>query len=182
MLNQTLERLRALHPSHKIKIIAGVGAVSLAALAFIWTSSIKQQFTQLDAADVTGQPGSVLSASNHVTLEYTELKDKKRYVYFKVQNPTNNILNFSKPENITFRHKSGTTPVFTLTDRQQSAFPVKILSNTVVYGVAVFDQLVDTSGDMVFDNLYFDDQPTVIFKESIFVDFGKLKTIQELRS
>jgi hypothetical protein len=181
MPNTILERLRSLHPSHKIKIIAGVGAIVLVGLTSAWTSSVKQKLANIDSAPIE-QAGSVLSASNHITLESSELKDQRRYVYFKVLNPTADILNFSKPENITFQHKSGATQIFSLTDRQQSTFPQKILSNTTVYGVAVFEETSVTEGNIIFDNLFFENSPSVMFKESIFVDFDTLKTIQELRS
>lgn len=126
--------------------------------------------------------GTVLSATNYITIESYEEKGDKRYIYFKIQNNTPEILNFAKKENIAFQIGKESVIPESVTDRQQSSFVTKVLSNTTLYGVLVFNKLDGTKGNISFDQMFFENEPNNLFREMIEVDLNKLKPVEELRS
>jgi hypothetical protein len=177
-----LERLRGLSHPAKSRIL--VGAVIVSALAFgsLWVNETRKNLVGMDNSTPLLNEGSVLSANNYITVESYEDRGGKRYVYFKVQNNTPEILNFSKKESIKFEiGKQSSTPE-SVTDRQQSSFVTKVLSNTTIYGTLVFNGTDGTKGKITFDEMFFENQPNNIFRETLEVDLNKLKPVEELRS
>lgn len=177
-----LERLQSLHPTHKSRILVVVAIISTISFGSMWVNNIKNELVGIDTNELIPQSGTVLSATNYVTLESTEIKNDKRYLYFKVENNTDDILNFSTPEKISMNLGDGEVQPEEIYDRQQTLFPTKILSNTTVYGTLVLPTTDGEAGTIVFDDLYFETSPDQLFKESMQIDFETLKTVEELRS
>lgn len=165
----------------KVRIIVGASAVSLVVLGSFWLNDTKNNLVGMDTNSII-PTGIVLSANKHVTIESYEERGDKRYIYFKVQNNTGDILNFSQTDKITFKIDRQSLVPVSVTERQGSPFVSKVLSNTTVYGTLVFDKFEDTEGVLIFDELYFENQPSNVFQESIEVDITELKPVEELRS
>jgi hypothetical protein len=176
-----LERLRALSPGAKNRIMGTVLVISVVTFGSLWAMQVKTQLTGINKNEIIPE-GSVLSANNYVTLESSEEKGGKRYVHFKVVNNSNDILNFSKLENVWFETEGERKQAIALTDRQDKQFASKILSNTTVYGTAVFEGLKSTDGTLVFDTMFFEKTSGLTFKEKMDLDLKTLPPVQELRS
>lgn len=172
-----LEYLQNLHPASKIKILVVAGAVAALGMSSIWLSNLQSQF-----GDEVVPTGSVLSATNRVQIESTEVRDGKRYIYFKIENETQDILNFAATDKITLFVNEQETKPETVTDRQNVPFVKKILSNTTQFGTLVFPEFNDDKTLLILDGMYFETNPEQIFKETIEIDFDTLKTVEELRS
>jgi hypothetical protein len=177
-----LERLQGLSRAAKSRIVFSVATLALIGLGALWANDVKNNLIGIDKNSFLPANGTVLSATNYVTIESYEERGDKRYIYFKVQNNTSKILNFSKQEKVNLEIDHQTIAPDTITDRQQSVFANKILSNSVIYGTLIFSEFEGSKGTIVFDEMFFEDEPNSLFRESIEVDFKKLKPVEELRS
>jgi hypothetical protein len=177
-----LERLQGLSHSTKSRIVTVAVLISLLVLGGLWINDTKHNLSGIDNSTVLPDLGNVLGATNYIAVESYEEKGGKHYIYFKVQNNTPNILNFSKIENIKFEVGNQTLTPQSVTDRQQSSFVTKVLSNSTIYGMIIFEKFDGDSGELKFNEMFFENDPNNVFRESIEVDLSKLKPVEELRS
>lgn len=159
-----------------------VGLISTIGFGSLWVNTVQKELVGLDTSDITVREGTVLSATNYVTIESIETRDDKKHLHFKVENTTSDILTFSTLEGITLAVDEKQIQPDGLFDRQQSKFTPKILSNTTVYGTLVFSSFDGEEGVLSFDNMYFETRPDATFKESLEINFELLKPVEELRS
>jgi hypothetical protein len=176
-----LDRLQGLSHSAKIRVILAVAVVSIAGLGAIWAKDATSIFSSIDPESIIPN-GSVLSATNYVTLEAFEESDGKHYLHFRVQNNTSDILNFPKSDLISLQINGRTVHPEKVTDRQQMPFVSKVLSNSTVYGILEFGKLDGNGGILEFDEMFFESQPSNVFRESVEVDLSDLPPVEELRS
>jgi hypothetical protein len=180
-----IEYLRSRSSQTKGRIFSITVLVAALGLGYFWVNGIKYNIGGFKDMGISLNPsdeGQVLSAVNHVTIESTESREGKKYLYFKAENNTSDILNFPTKENITLTvNGEGISPDAVL-DRQLQPFVLKVLSNTTDYGVMVFPDFDADEGDLSVDGMYFEQVPEKVFKQDIYLDFEELKPLEELRS
>ncbi|MBX4187562.1 MAG: hypothetical protein KW793_00310 [Candidatus Doudnabacteria bacterium] len=182
MINNILQYLQSRSPQTKNKILFFTLSLVALALGSIWISSLKTHFGGLTKEDILPEAGTVLSAENYVTVEAADEKNDKRYIYFKVENHTTDILNFPNTEQISLKVAGQEIHPEKILTRQDQSFVVKILSNTTNHGVMIFPEIEKSEGELKIDRMFFEQNPTNIFRQTIEVDFDKLDSIEELRS
>jgi hypothetical protein len=176
-----LEYLQSRSDQTKSKIITSVVIILIIVLGSFWLFNLKG-ITRGDLLPSGEEQGSVLSATNRISIESMETKNDKRYLYFKIENNTSDILNFAPMDKITLNVGSELLKLENIVDRQRMPFVKKVLSNQTLYGILIFPNFEGKTGTLTFDNMYFESNQSQIFKETSTVDFSKLKPLEELRS
>ncbi|HYF98033.1 MAG TPA: hypothetical protein VD770_03545 [Coxiellaceae bacterium] len=119
--------------------------------------------------------------SQYIKVERVETQGGTTKILFVVENPTDDIFSFSKLEDIELKTGNTTQAPENLTDRQGRPFVQKILSKTQNFGIVEFKTIETKSGDLMFNNLFFEQAPTKMLQEKIQLNFEKLRIEQELR-
>lgn len=130
-----------------------------------------------------GSSSTSVSAPHYLSVSRTEVKDGKLLIFFSVKNDTSDILNFSKAENIKLNVKNKEYHADKVNNRQNQQFVSKILSHSQNFGILEFKtSSTSGSGELSFDNLFFEQNPDSIFKEILPVDLNKLMKPETLRN
>lgn len=162
-----------------IWLTTGVCAVALVAI-FIY--NLKSELNSIDGDPlVIDKPENKESTSNYTTAERADFAEGSVQIFFKVNNNTDDILNFSKLEAIKLIADDKTIEPTKITDRQGKPFFAKILSHTEVFGIITFPIGNAESGTLTLDDMFFETRPESIFQQEIDLDFEQLKKSQELR-
>ncbi len=182
-LNQITNYLRSRSPEAKNRIMVSVIILAVVILGALWVNNIKKEVSALNPPGEVAD-ASLVSTEERIVIEGMETILGKKYIYFKVKNNTNDILNFSPIEKIQLESNRGEVlrPEKIL-GRQDKIFIKKVLSNSEEFGILVmpdFEQ--DRYIRAVFDGMFFEQQQDKVFKETLEVDFSKLTPLQELRS
>ncbi|HYC79701.1 MAG TPA: hypothetical protein VEC17_01595 [Candidatus Binatia bacterium] len=175
-----LQYLQSRSEQTKKRITTVVIIISVLVLGSVWLSGLKS----LGKEDLVPQneQTSVQTEINHLTVESREKKGDKEYIYFRIANNTPDILNFSMISEVKLTVDNQQLLPEEITDRQGRTFVRKILSNTTAYGIMIFPAFEDSKGTLVVDNLYFENEPENLMKESMEIEFDKLQPLEELRS
>lgn len=184
--SQWLSNLRQKPYKVRLRILwITIGVVGLILLA-LFALSLKNQIAQLGNKPLLPEldnkgASSFESTNQHITVESVQTQNNIFKIFFKVENKTDDILNFSKAEDIKLQVDNQTLAVIRITDRQNKPFVQKILSHTSNFGVVYFPPVEALEGLLTFDSMYFERTPTTLFKETIELDFIELSKSQELR-
>lgn len=183
--SQALEYLRSRSDRTKTKIAAVAIVLTVIILGGIWMATISNSLGGFGADDLsidTSTPNPV-SDTQHVIVEAADTKNGKTYIYFKLENPNDDILNLPKADGISIQVGNRIYNADAITNRQNQPFPVKALNQTTNYGIVTFPEFnLKGNATMTFDNMSFEHSNQSIFKEHIDVDLSKLGPIEELRS
>ncbi len=184
MLNKIVSYLQTRSYQTKGRILAAAIAVTMIGLGTVWINNLKHKFADISTPDLnlsSLQPGQVLGASNFITLEATEVREGKRYIYFKVENNTDEILNFPSKDKISLKVGNQTLEPEAVQTRQQQPFVVKVLNKTTNFGVMVFPEFKEDKGELTIRELNLE-QKNEFSQQTIKIDFDKLNPLEELRS
>lgn len=182
-INRVMEYLRSREPHVKNRIVIVVVALAGIGLTSAYFNGIQKQLASIEGQELIPNTGTVLSATNFITVEAAEKKDGKTYIYFQVKNDTSNIMNFSSKEKISFQSNGNSVNPEKIANRQGQAFVTRILSNTQEFGTLIFPNLDSDRGTLNFENMFFESETgEKTYNQSVEVDFGKLRPVEELRS
>lgn len=167
----------------RVKILWGGVIVIGILLVFAWVFSLKSTISGLDKnSSANSAPAETPTAkTQYITIERAETSAGNLRIYFKIKNPSNDILNFSKLEDIKLVAGGRELSPVKLLDRQNKPFVQKILSKTENFGMLTFLSEMPDEGKLSFDQLFFENQPQLIFKETSDLDFSQLVKTEELR-
>jgi hypothetical protein len=184
MANKIINYLQTRSYQARGRMLAAVVAILVIGLGAVWVNGIKERLGGLTREDLLPeeQSGSVLSAVNYVSIEAYEDKGDKRYLHFKVENDTPDILSFSTREMITLEIGEEKINPESVINRQGQPFVVKVLSHETIYGTLIFRKFEGKKGELQMDGMFFEQNQGVIFRQTMEIDFQKLKPLQELRS
>ncbi|MDP4000974.1 MAG: hypothetical protein Q8P83_01935 [bacterium] len=191
-LHDFIRRLQDKPYNVRVRILWTTTIIVAIVLIVIWLSTVKNEITNIDnngfanlneITDTDEPSGQTITEQNtYIAVERTELNETGAFqIFFKVNNSTQDILNFSPLEQIKLEINGASLTPLQINDRQDNPFVQKILSNTENFGTLVFSQLEVNTGRLIFDELYFEQNPNKIFRESLDLDFKKLNKTQELR-
>jgi hypothetical protein len=176
-------------PYHvRVRILWSTVLVVAVLLLIVWVQNLKSNVNKMDNSNMLGvDVGEVLqevseSQQKNISIEWLEQQNNLLLVYFKVNNPTDDIMNFSKLEDIKLEVKGNIEQPTKITDRQGNAFVQRVLSHTQNFGILTF---VTTGADgetLVFDQMNFEQSSDKIFKESFVLDYAVLTNTPELRN
>lgn len=183
-LNQINEYLQTRSDRTKNRIILFVVILAALGFGYLWINSLSGNFGDLSADSIIpkGDSGAEVSTQKFISLEAKENKDGKTYIYFKIENPTDDILNFSATDDIFIRTESRDIEAEKITNRQNQEFVRKVLSKTTNYGVITFPQLTPAESIIIFDIMFLEQNPNNIFKEELEFNIENLDEVGELRS
>ncbi len=184
-MNDFIKNLQEKPYATRMKILWGtVGVVAIllvAAFVFNLKSAIKE--TGRHSFDPNAKTaGSQETNLKLATVERVEKQGTTLKIYFNFNNDSTDILNLSKLEDITLKLKSGDVKPDQLTDRQGQAFVQKVLSHTQNFGVLTFNNVTATSGELEFDQMFFEKTPEALFSQTLDLDFNKLNSDNSVRN
>lgn len=176
----------------RVRILWTTTIIVAIVLIAIWLSTVKNEIANIDNSGFANldkntdteksSEQTITERNTYIAVERTELDETGAFqIFFKVNNSTQDILNFSPLEQIKLEINGASLTPLQINDRQDNPFVQKILSNTENFGTLVFSQLDTDTGRLIFDELYFEQNPNEIFKESLDLDFKKLNGTWELR-
>lgn len=182
-----LENLQNKPLKVRVRILWVVCLAVAVALIAIWSLSIKAQIKNIgndknnkdNSSPVSEQPENTVQ---YIAVERVEDQGNSLKIYFNVNNNTNDILNFSKMEDIELKLNDQTKNPLAVRDRQGNAFVGKVLSKTQVFGIITFDKVQEDSATLTFGQLFFEKHPELILKQSLDLNFKQLKLEQNLRN
>lgn len=119
--------------------------------------------------------------AKYVKVERVESSNNNFKIYFSVHNTQTDILNFSSSNEVKLTASGKTIGPERIVDRQNKPFVQKILSKTENFGILIFPQINSQTAELLFEDLYFENQPDKIFKELLSLDIDELTKNQEVR-
>ena len=158
-------------------------------LLTIWLISLKKNLSDLSGFNVldinNAQNSQIVSKSQtqYIKIERVDsTNDGAFQIFFKINNPTLDILNFPPAEKIALNTDRTKLVPLKISDRQGKPFVQKILSKTENFGVLIFQSVKADTGTLIIDELYFEQKPQTIFQETLELNFKELAKSQELRN
>jgi hypothetical protein len=173
-------------PDHiKNRILWSTSTVAAVIVVTIWFTNFKHQIANISGSDIlniNSTAQSQESAPHYLAVENAQETNDALIIYFNVKNDSSDILNFSGDTDISLTIDGNKLTPTKITDRQNQAFVKKVLSNSQTFGILTFDKPQGKSGELTFDNLYFEQSPETIFKETLKFDSSKLTPPQNIRN
>lgn len=177
-----ISQLRQKPYQTRIKILWTTTAVAGLLVLAVWGVSLKSEINKLDGQKLLPEINAQQeNDKKFVEVERVESSGNAFNIFFRVKNDTNDILNFSRAEEVTLQARGTEISPNQISDRQNKQFVQKILSHTENFGVLVFPPLNSDSAELTFKDLYFEKSPETIFKEVLELDLDELKKDQTLR-
>lgn len=182
-LSGLIERLRRQPYPVRVRILWLTSGTVAVLLLFIWIASVQQEIHQLDPEQSIKMPDQAAESATaaYMAVERVAAGAEGWEVWFRVHNPTDDILNFSAIDEITLQVSGLTLSPTQLWDRQNQPFVQKILSRSENFGLLIFPSLEAVSAELIFRDLYFETTPEMVFQETIRLDIPNLTQSQELR-
>lgn len=159
------------------RLFVGSSAIAIVLVVGIWFMNFKHDVKNLAVSSATSN-STVQSAPHYVSVDAKESKGSQTLVYFSIKNDTTDILNLPKSSDIKLQIGDKSYAPNKLTDRTGNDFVVKALSNSQVFGIAAFDSVSGSNGQITFDNLFFEQSASTIFKETLNINLNKLSAPQ----
>ena len=187
-INGQIERLQKQPYEVRIKILWGVVAVSAVILLVIWILSLKQTFSNISGKSLVQTPTAAAvnalseSQTRFAAVERVEKTGNILKIYFNINNPSADILNVSKLENITLDANGQSIKPKGMSDRQGQAFVQKVLSHTQNFGILTFNGIDSAFGKLTFDQMFLESSPADVFKQTLNLDFKKLNDSTKVRN
>lgn len=179
-----LKNLRHKPYATKVKILWTITVSVAVILVIIWGYTLRNQISKLDGEklidlpDLRNQPQV---ESKFVKIERVESSAKELKIFFSVKNESNDILNFSRAEEVGLEANNSTLVPLYLLDRQNKPFVQKILSKTENFGILIFPPVQADHAVITFKDLYFEKTPQELLKETIKLNLDELTKDQTLR-
>lgn len=184
MISQWLSKLQKQPYKVRIRILWITVLIVAFILIVLWFSSLKQKIANLNTKNLLASPEqqTLEESGRYVSAERIETSPSgSSKLFFKINNPTDDILNLPKIDGIKLEVDNQTINPLKIYDRQNHPFVSKVLSHTENFGILIFSELNAQKANLIFKDLYFEQHPEVIFNEKLELDLDKLKKIQELR-
>jgi hypothetical protein len=190
LFHKLIENLQHQSYQTRVKIlwaaVIGIGAL----LVIIWFISLKSNISNLGTNSLTDfrspeaeQPNQITAiATDLIKIEYIEQSISGFKIFFNISNRTNDILNFPQIHNITLTVEDRPYNPKQILDRQNNKFVQKVLSNTQNFGILVFDHVEGDEGDLVIENLSFEQSLGQTLKQEITLNFEELRQQTEVRN
>lgn len=168
----------------RIKILWGTTTVIALLVIGTWAVTIKDKVGNAGPISLTPPSESRGNQieSSYITIERAERVSNGLRIYFNVNNPTDDILSFSKPEQIEIKLQAGNKKPLNVLDRQGLPVLQKILSRTQVFGTLIFEDTEETEAQLVFDNMFFEKSPDQTLTQTIELDLKALIQNSEVRN
>jgi hypothetical protein len=182
-----LNRLQNQPHQTRVKILWGTVVVLGIIIVALWIVSIKSNFNDLNPTDITKLPGvtdSNISPAPSVfaSVERAEATPQGLKLYMNFNNSSDDILNIPALTNIKLTADNKTYNALQLLDRQGQPFVQKILSHTQNFAVLIFPSVNADTAELVLDQMFLEQAPSQIFKQTIELDLKALKTNSNLRN
>jgi len=189
-LNELIRNLQKRPYAVRLRILWATTAIIGIVLVIVWVVTVKNGIGNLNGQNLFNVSPSSDQAqdtsrqeSNHILVERVKHSQEGAFhIFFKIENSTDDILNFSPTDQITLKVNGTTLTPLQVLDRQGNPFVKKILSETENFGTLVFSQIEAESGQITFDDLFFEQDPSVLFRELLELNFTELNKSQELRN
>jgi hypothetical protein len=181
-IQQFIEYLQSRSEGTRNKILWGASTVATVLVVFIWGTNLNHQLRSISGVSTTTTAPSQISAPHYIAIESAETSNGKLNIYFSVKNDTSDILNFSQNSDIVLSVGNKTFKPKSVVTRQNQKFIQKALSKTQSFGILTFENVAGTSGQLSFDNLFFEQNPQNLFKEVLPVDLKKLNQTPSIRN
>ena len=183
MINKFLSNLQNKSEQTKNRIFWSASIIATVVVATVWFGSFKREIQSISGTDLNlNAQQSQESAPHYLKLEGAEQTNDKLAIYFSVNNDSEDILNFSTNNDIDLLIGGKKSNPVSVTNRQGDKFVEKVLSHQEQFGIATFDNIADNTGTITFDNLYFEQTPSNIFKETLELDLKKLSKPLDIRN
>lgn len=166
----------------RVRILWFTTAVVALIIAALWLVSLKVSVKDINVKDLDLSLPNLQNATKYIVVERAIIEQANTKIFFKVQNSTDDILNFSTSESISLKMDNQALTPTSILDRQNKPFVQKILSNQQEFGILSFKNNELKEGQLIFDHLYFEKQPEKIFKEIISIDLNKLIKQEQVRN
>jgi hypothetical protein len=178
-----IKKLQNLPLSSRIRLLwTSIGVVALGLFLIMYTS-VSSQVKKVSTDDILpSDQNTPVSVVKYIKVEWVEIAEGKLKIFFKAENTSSAILNFSKPSDVILRFNDKTLTAEQLIDRQGQAFPFKLLANTEKYGTAIFEDPKTSDVSIKFDQIFFEEDNPTFFHEELELDLEELNKPLEIRS
>jgi len=184
-MNKFLRNLQNQPYETRVKILWATTAVVAIAVIVIWAVSFKS--TVRNSGPVTLTPSTERVGVNQtetklIKIERAEKTDGLLKLYFTINNDTDDILSFSKKEEVSLTTNNQQVLATSLLDRQGMPLVQKVLSKTQIFGMVTFPDSTDLNPTITFANMFFEKSSTSLLKQSEKLDLKTLETNSEVRN
>lgn len=168
----------------RVKILWGTIIVVAIILFILWILGLKSTIGDLNKADLTRSDTAKVASATQVSVGAVERIESgsNLKIYFNFTNPTDDILNISRIEDISLTVRGKSVAPTGLTDRQGKPFVQKILSHTQNFGILVFPKTDLDLGQLIFNQIFFEQSPDQMLSQEIDLDLKKLEKSNKLRN
>lgn len=167
----------------RVKILWST-VVAIGILLFIiWVMSLKSTING-SIGGTNESTSQDLKVANEISLgevEWVESTANNLKIYFNFNNSTSDILNFSKPSEITLTLNGNQLHPSKILNRQGQPFVQKILSHTQQFGILVFPAVKDNTAVLEFSQMTFDQKSDQALSQKINLDLKALNNKDNLR-
>lgn len=182
MLNNFIKNLQQKPYTTRLRILWTVVGITAVILIIVWSTSLKSTLNISKTEDGNKKPVEVVVKNQYLEIERAETTGDLVTIYFKVSNPSSDILNFSPLDSIKLVADDHELKPIKMLDRQSNPFVQKILSKTENFGSLQFSTKTFNTGTLTFGELFFESQPQNIFEEQVEFDLTKILKNQEVRN
>jgi len=167
----------------RLNILWGTVAVLAVILMAVWVTTIQSEIINMNTSgSKDNAPKQEQPNSSFIKVERIESNDAGAFkIYFNINNPTNDIINFSTADNIKLLVNDAKLTPLRILDRQKKTFVSRILSHTQNFGILYFNPTSADFGTLTFSDLFFEKKPDSLFKEEFNLDFQALNKPEQLR-
>lgn len=168
----------------RVKILWGTTAVAAIVIIVIWTFTLKDTVGNIGPISLTpsGQINKNQSEISVITIERAERINNNLRIYFNINNATDDILTFSKLEDVELELSSGKKQPISLLDRQGLPLVQKVLSHTQIFGTLIFDNTEETEATLKFNNMFFEKAPDNTLMQTLPLNLQTLIQNSEVRN
>ncbi|HEX5429966.1 MAG TPA: hypothetical protein VFX17_02685 [Patescibacteria group bacterium] len=183
-ISQFIKNLQDKPLKTRNRILLAGSSVAVVLVVGVWFTSFRKEIKNINVSDISSSITQTVadSAPHYLSVDSAEVSGGNLLIYFSVHNDTTDILNFSTAADVKLTASGQTYTPSKVTGRTQAPFVQKVLSNTTEFGILTFDTAASGSGTIIFDNLYFEQSPDSIFKETDNLDLSKLPKPDEVRN
>lgn len=184
-MNDFIKNLQEKPYETRMKILWGTVGVVAVLLVTAFIFNLKSVIHQTNGGSFTEgakNPTSQETSLKLATVERVEKQGTNLKIHFNFNNDSSDILNLSKLEDITLKTKAGDLTPTLMTDRQGQAFVQKVLSHTQNFGILSFTNVTADSGELLFDEMFFEKTPQQLFSQALELDFNKLNSDNSVRN
>jgi hypothetical protein len=182
-----ITRLQEKPYESKLKILWGTVFVAAVILVVIFVFNIKNNLKGVNTKSLIQSNNSTasktaLSDTAYASVERIERTDNLLKIYFNFNNSTDDILSISKLEDIDLSFNNDRIKPKTITDRQGKPFVQKILSHTQNFGILTFDRLNTDDVKLTFDMMFFEKDPSKVFRQDLELNLNELSQPIKVRN